>query len=135
MWALAVAVAAVQPAHPQDTETPMSDTPVLDLLARMTADSIEESGLDSQRLALVRLAALVASDAPPASYLTNIGAASEVGLDLDDVQAVLVSVAPIVGTARVMTAAGNIAEALGMAVAIVEAEIADALAGGGSAAE
>jgi alkylhydroperoxidase/carboxymuconolactone decarboxylase family protein YurZ len=113
----------------------MSDTPVLDLLARMTADSIEESGLDSQRLALVRLAALVASDAPPASYLTNIGAASEVGLDLDDVQAVLVSVAPIVGTARVMTAAGNIAEALGMAVAIVEAEIADALAGGGSAAE
>ena len=34
-----------------------------------------------------------------------------------------------------MTAAGNIAEALGMAVAIVEAEIADALAGGGSAAE
>ena len=73
----------------------MSDTPVLDLLARMTADSIEESGLDSQRLALVRLAALVASDAPPASYLTNIGAASEVGLDLDDVQAVLVSVAPL----------------------------------------
>jgi hypothetical protein len=39
------------------------------------------------------------------------------------VQDVLVAVAPIVGTARVMTAAGNIAEALGIAIAVTDAEI------------
>jgi hypothetical protein len=39
------------------------------------------------------------------------------------VQDVLVAIAPIVGTARVMTAAGNIARAFGMAIAVAEAEI------------
>ncbi len=105
----------------------MSDTPVLDLLSNMTALSIEQSSLNGPTLALVRLGALVASDAPPASYLTNIGAAAEMGLDLEHVQAVLIAVAPIVGTARVMTAAGNIAQALGVAVAVLEEELAAAL--------
>ena len=108
----------------------MSETPVLDLLASMTADSIAQSNLDPQALALVRLAALVASDAPAVSYLTNIGAAADVGLDMGHVQEVLIGVAPIVGTARVMTAAGNIARALGVAVAVVEEEIEAALAEG-----
>ena len=57
-----------------------SDTPILDLLGRMTADSMETSSLDEQTLMLVRVAALVAVDAPPASYLLNIGAAGEVGV-------------------------------------------------------
>jgi 4-carboxymuconolactone decarboxylase len=38
-----------------------SDTPVLDLLAGMTADSIEASNLDADTLMLVRIAALVRS--------------------------------------------------------------------------
>lgn len=42
-----------------------SETPVLDLLASMTADSLEASSLDSEALMLVRIAALVAVDAPP----------------------------------------------------------------------
>ena len=42
----------------------MSETPILDLLATMTAASIDVSGLDEQSLMLVRLAALVAVDAP-----------------------------------------------------------------------
>ena len=52
-----------------------SETPILDLLATMTAASIDASGLDQQSFMLVRLAALVAVDAPPASYLLNLGAA------------------------------------------------------------
>ena len=44
-----------------------SETPVLDLLASMTADSIEASSLDPETLALVRIAALAAVDAPPVS--------------------------------------------------------------------
>ena len=41
-----------------------SQTPVLDPLASMTADSLEASSLDTETLALVRIAALVAVDAP-----------------------------------------------------------------------
>ena len=39
-----------------------SDTPVLDLIANMTASSIEASSLDADKLMLVRIAALVAVD-------------------------------------------------------------------------
>ncbi len=95
---------------------PDSDTPVLDLLASMTADSLEASSLDSEELMLVRLAALVAVDAPPASYLLNLGAASELGFDLEDVRGVLAAIAPIVGTAKVAAATGNIVRALGFAL-------------------
>jgi hypothetical protein len=35
---------------------PTTDTPVLDLLASMTADSVAASSLDVQTLALVRIA-------------------------------------------------------------------------------
>ena len=40
------------------------ETPVLDLIASMTADSVAASSLDPAALMLVRLAALVAVDAP-----------------------------------------------------------------------
>ncbi|HEV7146391.1 MAG TPA: hypothetical protein VGN48_05275 [Pedococcus sp.] len=43
----------------------MPQTPVLDLLASLTADSLAASSLDPGSLMLVRLAALVAVDAPP----------------------------------------------------------------------
>ena len=103
-----------------------SDTPILDLLGRMTADSMETSTLDEQTLMLVRIAALVAVDAPPASYLLNIGAAGEVGVSSDQVTGVLSAVAPIVGTTRVVAAAGRMVKALGAAVELAElAEYAD----------
>jgi hypothetical protein len=76
-----------------------ANTLVLDLLARMTEDSIEASGLDEETLMIARIAALAAVDAPPASYLMNLGAAGEVGLDEAEVRGVLAAVAPIVGTA------------------------------------
>ena len=98
------------------------ETPILDLLARMTADSIEASSLDERTLMLVRIAALVAVDAPPASYLLNIGAASESGVDEEQVRGVLAAVAPVVGTARVASATGNIVRALGLAIELAELE-------------
>ena len=101
---------------PTDTE----DTPVLDTLAAMTAASLERCDLPADTLLLVRLAALVAVDARPMSYLAHIGAAAETGVTLEDAQNVLVAVAPIVGTARVMSAAIHITEALGLAIAAFE---------------
>ena len=100
----------------------MADKPVLDLLARMTADSLEVSSLDPESIMLVRIAALISVDAPPASYLLNLGMASEVDIDAEQVRAVLAAVAPIVGTARVASAAGNIARALGLALDLAELE-------------
>jgi alkylhydroperoxidase/carboxymuconolactone decarboxylase family protein YurZ len=98
------------------------ETPVLDLLAGMTADSIEASDLDAETLMLVRIAALVAVDAPPASYLMNLGAAGELGIGEDQVRGVLAAVAPIVGTPRVVAATGNIVRALGFALEMAELE-------------
>ena len=98
------------------------ETPVLDLLAGMTADSIEASDLDPETLMLVRIAALVAVDAPPASYLMNLGAAAELGIGEEQVRGVLAAVAPIVGTPRVVAATGNIVEALGFALEMAELE-------------
>jgi 4-carboxymuconolactone decarboxylase len=99
-----------------------SDTPVLDLLAGMTGDSIKASNLEADTLMLVRIAALVAVDAPPASYLLNLGAASELGVGEDQVRGVLAAVAPIVGTPRVVSATGNIVRALGFALEMAEFE-------------
>jgi hypothetical protein len=96
--------------------------PVFDLLASMTADSLEASDLDPESLMLVRIAALVAVDAPPAAYLLNLGVASEMGIGVEDVQDVLMAIAPIVGTARVAAATGNIVRALGFAIEIAELE-------------
>ncbi len=104
------------------------DTPVLDTIADMTAASIARCGLDADQLILVRLAALAAVDARPVSYLAHIGPSVEAGVTLEQVQDVLVAVAPIIGTARVMAAAEHIAEALGFAIAVAEA-VAEADAG------
>jgi 4-carboxymuconolactone decarboxylase len=99
-----------------------SETPVLDLLANMTADSVEASDLDAETLMLVRIAALAAVDAPAVSYLLNLGAASEVGVDAEQVRGVLAAIAPIVGTARIASATGKIAEALEVAIEVAELE-------------
>jgi 4-carboxymuconolactone decarboxylase len=99
-----------------------TETPILDLIAKMTADSFDATTLDAETLMLVRIAALVAVDAPPASYMLNLGAASEVGVDAEKVRGVLAAVAPIVGTARVTSATGNIVRALGVAIEIAELE-------------
>ena len=99
-----------------------SETPVLDLLASMTADSVAASSLDPATLVLVRVAALVAVDAPPVSYLLNLRAASEVGLDAEQVRGVLAAIAPIVGTPRVASATGKIVDALDVAIEIAELE-------------
>lgn len=97
-----------------------TETPVLDLLTAMTADSIEATDLDPKTLMLVRFAALVSVDAPPASYLLNLGVASDVGFDEQSARDVLTAIAPIVGTARTVSALSKIARALGLAIELDE---------------
>ncbi|MFE2432597.1 carboxymuconolactone decarboxylase family protein [Streptomyces sp. NPDC059373] len=102
--------------------TASSETPVLDTLTAMTLDSIERCGLPADTLILTRIAALAAMDAPPMSYLAHVDPAIKANLTPTQVQDVLVAIAPIVGTARAMSAASHITEALGFAVAVAEAE-------------
>jgi alkylhydroperoxidase/carboxymuconolactone decarboxylase family protein YurZ len=107
--------------------TTSSERPVLDLLERMTLDSLETSTLDPQSIVLVRLAALVATGAPATSYALNLAAAGNAGLGPEDVRGVLAAVAPVVGTTRVVAATGRIALALGIAIEVASAEMADEL--------
>jgi hypothetical protein len=105
-------------AMPEDDDTPVSDT-----LAVMTATSLENSDLPPREFMIARIAALVAVDAPAISYALNAIPASDTGITLDDVQGLLVAVAPIVGTARIVSATTNIAEGLGFVIALAEAEL------------
>ena len=98
-------------------------TPVSDTLLAMTVTSLENSDLSPRELMIARIAALVAVDAPAASYALNALPATESGINLDDVEDVLVAVAPIVGTTRVVSATANIARGLGFMIALAEAEL------------
>jgi alkylhydroperoxidase/carboxymuconolactone decarboxylase family protein YurZ len=100
-----------------------SETPVLDTLDAMTSDSIARCGLDDDALLTARIAALVAMDAPAASYLLHIGPAVDAGVTVEKVQDILVAVAPIVGTPHTVSAAARIAEALGTAIVAVGEEL------------
>ena len=102
-----------------------TETPVRDLLASMTAESLAASDLDPETLMLVRIAALVAADAPPVSYVLNLEAASSVGIDAEKVRSVIAAIAPIVGTARVASATGSILKALAIEIELAEQEALD----------
>jgi 4-carboxymuconolactone decarboxylase len=74
------------------------------------------SGLDARTFALVKLAALIALDAPPASYAWQIANALEEGVTAEDFVGVLKAVAPQVGGPKVIAAAPEIMLAMGLAI-------------------
>jgi hypothetical protein len=102
-----------------------TDTPVLDTIADITAASIDHSSGSPREFMLARLAALIAVDAPPASYLANAPALEEAGLTADDIQRVMIAIAPVVGTPRVVSASGHILRALGFAIDVGAAGMGD----------
>ncbi len=69
---------------------------------------------------LVRMAALVAVDAPPISYMLNLQMAGEVDVDAESVEGMLAAIAPIVGSARIASAAGKLVRALGLEISLAE---------------
>ena len=101
------------------------DNPVLETLTDVTAASVEHNTLSARDFMLARLAALIAVDAPPASYLANAEVAADAGVTADDIQGVMIAVAPVVGTPRVVAAAGNIMRALGFAIAVADSDLDD----------
>ena len=71
------------------------------------------SCLDGRTHALVRMAALVAIDAAPPSYLEAIEQARRWRVSSEEIVGCLVAVLPAIGVARVVSAAPKVALALG----------------------
>jgi hypothetical protein len=102
-----------------------TETPVLDTLTDIIAASLEHNTLPPRELMLVRIAALIAVDAPPASYLANAGPAADSGVTGEDIQAVMIGIAPVVGTPKIVSSAGKILRALGLEIMAAEAALAE----------
>jgi 4-carboxymuconolactone decarboxylase len=79
-------------------------------------DLQERSGLDPRSFSLVKIAALIALDAPPSSYLWQVGNALDAGCTPDELVGVLKAIAPQVGGPRIVAAAPEIMVALGLAL-------------------
>src|SRR4030081_2681190 len=91
------------------------DVTMLDEALGLREAELESSGLDSRTFALVKIAALIALDAPPASYAWQVANALAAGATPEGIVAVLRAVAPQVGGPRVVAAAPEIMVALGLA--------------------
>lgn len=90
------------------------DLAVLDTAIGLREANREGTGLDARAFALVKIAALIALDAPPASYAWQIGNALAEGVTPEDILGVLRAVAPQVGGPRVVAAAPEVMLALGL---------------------
>jgi hypothetical protein len=99
------------------------DAPVRDVIAAMTAASLELCDLPSDQHLLARIAAVAAVGAPPVSYLLHVGPAVDAGITIERAEGALVAIAPIIGTARSVVAATNISAALKLAIDVVQPEL------------
>jgi len=93
-------------------KTNLSDQPLMEVLVRMQSDVQAASGLDDRTYVLVRIAALAALDASAESYLVNFTIADELGVSAEDVRGVLIALAPLIDTARTVTAANRSMQAI-----------------------
>lgn len=92
------------------------DRDVIETVVGLRELNREGSGLDARTFALVKIASLIALDAPPASYAWQVGAAVAEGVTPEDILGVLRAVAPQVGGPKVIAAAPEIMLALGLSV-------------------
>ena len=91
----------------------LNDEGFVESVLGMGHDTVEVSGLDQKTHALVRLGAALAVDAAPSSYQSTIDLALAAGASIDEIVGSLIAVAPTVGLARVVSAAPELALALG----------------------
>ncbi len=90
------------------------DVDVLEEAIGLREAGREATGLDGRTFALVKIATLIALDAPPASYAWQVGNAIAEGVTPEDILGVLRAVAPQVGGPKVVAAAPEIMVALGL---------------------
>jgi alkylhydroperoxidase/carboxymuconolactone decarboxylase family protein YurZ len=97
-------------------ELALGDPELLGEGLEMRAEMQRKSGLDPRSFALVKIAALIALDAPPASYLWQVGNALDEGATPEDLIGVLLAIAPQVGGPKTVAAAPELMVALGLSL-------------------
>jgi 4-carboxymuconolactone decarboxylase len=90
------------------------DLDFLETAVGLREAQLEATGLDARTFALVKVAALVALDAPPASYAWQVANALADGATPEDLLGVLRAVAPQVGGPKIVAAAPELMLALGL---------------------
>jgi 4-carboxymuconolactone decarboxylase len=100
--------------HQTFSELSSGNVDILEKAIGLREVNRDGSGLDPREFALVKIAALVALDAPPASYEWQIGNALADGVTSEEILGVLRAVAPQVGGPRVVAAASEVMAALGL---------------------
>jgi|HubBroStandDraft_6_1064221.scaffolds.fasta_scaffold14674_3 4-carboxymuconolactone decarboxylase len=90
------------------------DASALEGLFQARLDNLEASGLDPKTYAMVNIAALIAADAAPASYVFQVAFALEAGVSPEEILGLLVALNPTVGNVRIVSAAAELAFALGI---------------------
>ena len=91
----------------------LRDDRFIDSLLSEGRASASASGIEPLPHALLRIAALIAIDAAPPSYMSAVEDGLDAGASYDEIVGTLIAVMPIVGVARVVSAAPNLALALG----------------------
>ena len=92
----------------------VGDVDIIDKAIGLRELNREGSGLDPVTFALVKIAALIALDAPPASYAWQVANALDAGVTPEQIVGVLRAVAPQVGGPKVIAAAPEIMLAMGL---------------------
>lgn len=91
----------------------IGDPTLMAALLGSAGSTLDVRALDARTDSLLRIGALIALDAPESSYRTVVDDAQRAGVRLEELLAVLVSIAGTVGSARVIAAAPKIALACG----------------------
>ena len=91
----------------------MNDPATLRSLLGEAVIEVDCEALEPTTYALVRLAAIVASDSNQVTYQWGVAAALAAGASEDAIVDVLAAIAPVIGSARVARAAPALAAALG----------------------
>ena len=91
----------------------MNDETVIASILELGLETQDASAMDAKTHALVRLAALIVVDAAPPTYQWATEGALSAGASDEEIIGTLITVAPVVGAARVVSAAPEIAIALG----------------------
>ena len=98
------------------TDLAMGDLDVLGGALEVREEARASTGLDARTFALVKIAALIALDSPPASYLWQVSNAVDAGATPKEILGVVRAIAPQVGGPRAISAAPEIMIALGLSL-------------------
>jgi alkylhydroperoxidase/carboxymuconolactone decarboxylase family protein YurZ len=98
------------------TKLALNDDALIVDMTESDEKNLTASGLDPRSRALVRIGALLALGASPASYASVVRLAERAGVSAHEVVGVLVAVAPYIGIARTVSAAPELALAVGFDV-------------------